>query len=373
MCIAGKCHFPTLKGFNLTINLAHDDSDELRGQVLAAANSKTPLNIVGSNSKSFYGRPALGRPLVVNKHSGIINYEPTELVITARCGTRLADITAALNENGQMLPFEPPYFAGDATIGGAIATGLSGPRRPYAGSARDAVLGVKLLDGRGEILKFGGEVMKNVAGFDVSRLMAGALGTLGVLLEISIKVHPLPLTEQTLIYKLDITDALEQMKRQARQNWPLSAACHDGEYLRIRLSGEETAIEAATKQLGGDIMPLEEGKLFWSDLRDQKLAYFQDETPLWRLSLASAAPQPQLSGSWFIDWGGALRWLKTNETPETVFAQAKALGGHACRFRSPQGGAFQPLSPNLEKLHRRLKAAFDPHAIFNPGRMYPDW
>ena len=167
-----------------------DVSVLLREQVLAAIADKTSLNIIGSSSKAFYGRPAHGEPLVVIDHRGIISYEPTELVMTARCGTRLADIEAVLAERGQMLAFEPPHFGPDATLGGIVATGLSGPRRPYTGAVRDVVLGVKLLNGHGEILKFGGEVMKNVAGFDVSRLMVGALGTLGVVLEISMKVLP---------------------------------------------------------------------------------------------------------------------------------------------------------------------------------------
>ncbi len=170
--------------------------------------------------------------------------EPTELVITARCGTRLADIESVLAERGQMLAFEPPHFGPNATLGGAVATGLSGPRRPYAGAVRDVVLGVKLLNGHGEILKFGGEVMKNVAGFDVSRLMVGALGTLGVALDISMKVLPQPEADITLIFPMSPDAALVQMNRWAGQNWPLSAVCFDGEVVRIRLSGAQTAIES---------------------------------------------------------------------------------------------------------------------------------
>lgn len=352
--------------------LAIDVESDLREQVLSAIANNTPLNLIGGNSKSFYGRPAQGKPIAVGGHQGILNYEPTELVLTARCGTSLKEIEKVLSEHRQMLAFEPPHFA-SATLGGAVAAGISGSRRPFSGSARDSVLGVKILNGRGEVLKFGGEVMKNVAGFDISRLMAGALGTLGVLLEISIKVMPLPETERTLIYEMNENAALTQMNLLSRQNWPLSAACYDGENLKIRLSGAEKAIFDTARQLGGDVMPFKEGNNYWSDLREQKLAFFQDNTTLWRLSLPSAAAQPRLSGTWFIDWGGALRWLKTDETEESIFGKTTQLGGHACRFRSGQGGMFQPLAPALEKLHRKIKSAFDPQGIFNPGRLYPGW
>lgn len=355
------------------IELSCDASALLRERVLTAIAGKTPVNIIGSGSKTFYGRPAQGEPLEVVQHHGIISYEPTELVITARCGTRLADIEAVLAERGQMLAFEPPYFGPGATLGGVVATGLSGPRRPYAGSVRDVVLGVKMLNGHGEILKFGGEVMKNVAGFDVSRLMVGALGTLGVILDISMKVLPRPEAETTLIFLMTPDAALAQMNRWAGQNWPLSAACFDGEALRIRLSGAQTAIASVRQKLGGDLLPDDEASLFWADTREQRLDFFQDETPLWRLSLASATAQPDLPGAWFIDWGGTLRWLKTGQPAETVFQTAHALGGHACRFRSPLGGQFQPLSAGLEKLHRNIKQAFDPHGIFNAGRLYKGW
>ena len=350
-----------------------DISALLRERVLAAIADKTPVNIIGSDSKAFYGRPAQGEPLAVAEHCGIISYEPTELVITARCGTRLADIEAVLAKHGQMLAFEPPHFGANATLGGAMATGLSGSRRPYAGAVRDVVLGVTLLNGHGEILKFGGEVMKNVAGFDVSRLMVGALGTLGVVLDISMKVLPRPETETTLMFPLTPDTALVQMNRRAGQNWPLSAACFDSEAVRIRLSGAETAIKTARQKLGGDALPDDKATAFWEDVREQRLAFFQGERTLWRLSLASATLQPDLPGAWFIDWGGALRWLKTDQPAETIFQTAQSLGGHACRFRSSLGGEFQPLSTGLEKLHRQIKLAFDPHGIFNAGRLYAGW
>jgi glycolate oxidase FAD binding subunit len=372
MSIGEKCRFLIWKGFNLTGISSYDAAGELREKVLDAIAQKSPLNITGGNSKAFYGRQAIGQPLDVSKHCGILNYEPTELVLTARCGTRLKDIESALADNSQMLGFEPPHFGPDTTLGGAIASGLSGPRRPYAGSLRDAVLGVKLLNGRGEIVKFGGEVMKNVAGFDVSRLQAGALGTLGILLEVSIKVFPKPTQEQTLVYAFkDNSLAIGQMLNLARKHWPVTAMSYADGQLRVRLSGAVAAMERVRQNLGGELMTADEDWQFWSALRDLKLAFFQDDRPLWRFSLPCAAELPKLSGDWFIDWGGALRWLKSYEPYEAVFSQAKAAGGHACLFRSKAGGAFQPLSPGVEHLHRNLKAAFDPYGIFNPGRLYP--
>jgi len=352
---------------------AHDLSWMFSEKIRAALADKVSLDIKGSGSKSFYGRKPQGEPLMVSGHQGIISYEPTELVVTARCGTRLTDLEAVLAEQGQILAFEPPHFGTGATLGGAVATGLSGPRRPYAGALRDTVLGVKLMNGHGEILKFGGEVIKNVAGFDVSRLMVGALGTLGLLLEISLKVSPCPECEATLVFSMPPAAALEQMTRWAGQTWPLSAACYDGASLLIRLSGAAAAIAQTRHKLGGDILTTDEAAKFWSDLREQKLAFFQSETPLWRLSLASATPQPKISGSWLFDWGGALRWLKSDEESTVIFRETQSLGGHACRFRSPSGGEFQPLSSGLEKLHGKIKTAFDPDNIFNPGRLYPGW
>jgi len=350
-----------------------DLSEIFSEKVRAAVAAKISLNIQGSGSKSFYGRPAQGEPLLISGHHGIINYDQTELVITARCGTRLANIEAVLAEHGQMLPFEPPHFGPQATLGGAIATGLSGPRRPYAGAARDVVLGVRLLNGRGEILKFGGEVIKNVAGFDVARLMVGALGTLGMLLEISMRVLPRPQHEATLLFQLPPDVGLRQMNRWAGQNWPLSGACYDGENLRVRLSGAEAAISEARKKMGGEVLSSAEAATFWHDLREQRLAFFQGEMPLWRLSMAPAAGRASLPGFWLIDWGGALRWLKTEAEPAVIFREAQLSGGHACRFRSLLGGEFQPLPTGLENLHRKLKQAFDPHGVFNLGRLYAGW
>ncbi len=350
-----------------------DNSLILRERVLAAIADKKSLQIIGGNSKAFYGRSITAEPLHIAEHSGILHYEPSELVITARAGTPLAEIETTLAAQGQMLAFEPPHFGTTATLGGTVAAGLSGSRRPYAGAVRDVVLGVRLLNGHGDMVKFGGEVMKNVAGFDVSRLQVGALGTLGVLLDISLKVLPRPETETTLAFSMTEAQALTAMIEYGKKNLPISAMCFDGEAFNIRLSGAEAAIAKSRQHLGGEVLSPINAETFWLSVREQQHAFFQSETPLWRLSMAPATAQPKLSGTWFIDWGGALRWLKTEENSETIFAAMTVVSGSACRFRSSLGCEFQPLTPELEKLHRNIKRAFDPHGIFNIGRLYPSW
>ena len=282
------------------MNPAADISPELQQAITAALADRTPLNLTGGGSKGFFGRDPVGTPLALSGHRGIINYEPKELVLTARAGTPLAEVEATLAGRQQMLPFEPPHFGKGATLGGAIACGLSGPRRPYAGAARDFVLGIRMINGRGELLHFGGEVMKNVAGYDLSRLMTGALGTLGVILEISLKVLPAPEQEITLLQEQSLEQALQQMNRWAGMPLPLSAACYDGLQLHLRLSGTTQGIHAGQTQLGGD--RLADGDAFWRSVREQRHAFFQTEQPLWRLSVAPAAAPLSLPGKQLIDW-----------------------------------------------------------------------
>jgi glycolate oxidase FAD binding subunit len=331
-----------------------------------------PLDLQGSGSKRFYGREARGAPLALGEHRGIINYEPKELVLTARCGTPLAELEALLAAQGQMLAFEPPHFGDNATLGGTIACGFSGPRRPYAGSARDFVLGVRIINGRGEVLRFGGEVMKNVAGYDVSRLMTGALGTLGLILDVSLKVLPRPEEEITLVQERGPDEAIRIMNEWAALPLPLSAACYDGLHLQVRLSGTPTAVAAAHERIGGE--SLADSAAFWQDLREQRHGFFSSEKPLWRLSLPSHASHLSLSGKQFIDWGGAQRWLIPDADAETVRKAAARLGGHATLFRGGDhsGEVFHPLPEPLSVLHRNLKRSFDPDGIFNPGRLYRD-
>ncbi len=349
-----------------------DISLELQEIVQKALELESPLRIVGGNTKAFYGRKSEGDILEVSGHRGIVNYEPTELVITVRGATPLAEIEAALAENNQMLGFEPPYFGSQSTLGGTMACGFSGPRRPFAGAIRDFVLGCKLLNGKAEILKFGGEVMKNVAGYDISRLMAGALGTLGVLLEISMKILPKPPTELTLAYEMDFERAVEAMTTWCRQPSPLSALCFDGHRVFARISGNEKTVTSAHARMGGETISANSD--FWKSIRDQRHSFFECTANLWRLSMAPASPEPSLPGKWFLDWGGAQRWLITDAEPERIFRIAEETGGHGILYRSPDPATdrFQPLPDKLMQLHKNLKQAFDPAGILNPGRMHAD-
>ena len=337
-------------------------------RIRAAAGSGAPLRLRGGGSKDFYGGALAGDVLDTRGHAGIVSYEPTELVVTARCGTRLDELEATLAANGQMLAFEPPRFGAQATLGGCVAAGLSGPRRAAAGAVRDFVLGARLLDGRARELSFGGQVMKNVAGYDVSRLLAGSLGTLGLLLEISLKVLPRPAEELTLQLELSEEAALEALNRWAGQPLPVTASAWRGGVLCLRLSGAASAVRAAAKSIGGKTVADP-----WAGIREQTDPYFAGDTPLWRLSVPSHAPALGLPGEQLIEWGGALRWLRTAADAAAVRAAASRAGGHATLFRaaSKEAGAFAPLSPMLLQLHRQLKAAFDPAGIFNPGRLHP--
>ena len=349
-----------------------DLSASLAERIRSAIADDTPLSIVGGGSKAFLGRPTQARPLHVGGHRGIVSYEPSELVVTARGGTPLREVEAALKERAQMLAFEPPRFGDTDTLGGTVAAAQSGPRRPYAGAVRDFVLGVRLLDGKGDILSFGGQVMKNVAGYDLSRLMAGAMGTLGILLDVSLKVLPRPEREVTLLFEIDAARAIAKMNEWARRPLPLSGAFHEGDRLRVRLSGSPPGVEAAAAQLGGE---RGDNAQVWAELRDQRSAFFRDPTPLWRISVPPASAPLDLPGQTLIDWGGAIRWTRTEAAPATVRDAAGRLGGHAMLFRNGDrsGLVYHPLSPGLERLHRRLKDTFDPQRVLNRGRMYPDW
>jgi glycolate oxidase FAD binding subunit len=345
---------------------------QFREQVRAAAAGKTALRVRGGGSKDWYGQGFDGEVLDTRTHSGIIDYEPSELVITARTGTPLAQIEAALAQENQMLAFEPPHFGAGATLGGVIASGLAGPRRASSGGVRDFVLGTVLMDGTGELLRFGGQVMKNVAGYDVSRLLAGSLGTLGLMLEHSIKVLPRPVREQSLVFSMSEIDAIAHLNQWAGKPLPLSASCwHDGT-LTLRLSGADAAVSAAMRTLGGE--QLADADAFWHRLREQQHAFF-DGASIWRLSLPPASAALILRGEQMMEWGGAQRWLKVDADADMargIRRVAAAAGGHATLFRGGDKriGVFQPLAPAVARIHERLKLAFDPHNVFNPGRMY---
>jgi glycolate oxidase FAD binding subunit len=336
----------------------------LTDRIRDAADRKLGLRLRGGGSKDFFGNAPRGEVLDTRGYAGIVAYEASELVLTARCGTPLADVEQALAERGQCLPFEPPHF-GAATFGGCIAAGLSGPRRASAGALRDFVLGVKLLDGRGRLLQFGGQVMKNVAGYDISRLVAGSLGTLGLIAEASIKVLPKAPMEMTRRLQMDETAALDAMNQWAGEPLAVSAtAWHDG-VLHVRLSGSAPALDAAARRVGGA-----EASFDWAAVREQTHPFFAGSAALWRLSVPSITPP--LGGAPLIEWGGALRWARGDG--KELRDVAKRAGGHATLFRAADksAGAFQPLDPVVMRLHRELKSAFDPAGILNPGRLYAE-
>ncbi|WP_372723718.1 glycolate oxidase subunit GlcE [Immundisolibacter sp.] len=345
-----------------------DISDSLQAAVRGAIETRQPLQPRGHGSKDFYGNAAGGERLDVSGHRGVVSYEPGDLVLSARAGTPLAQIEALLTEHGQMLGFEPPQFGGRGTLGGAVAAGWSGPRRPWAGSVRDFVLGVRAINGRGERVRFGGETIKNVAGYDLPRLYAGSLGTLGLLLEVSVRVLPIAEAEVTLV--LEPADPLRQMLDWQRRPWPLSGLCQVGGQVYLRLSGTAAGVDAARKQIGGE--PWAQGAVFWQALRDLELPFFAGGSPLWRMSVLPATPPPDLAGEWLVDWGGAQRWLRSEAPPAQVWAAAAAAHGHASLIRDGErgGGVFQPLPPAHTALQQRLKAELDPSGLFSPGRLY---
>jgi len=346
-------------------------------RVRAAFSTGEPLRLEGAGSKSFLGRDtsdAGHQTLAVSGHAGIIDYQPEELVVTARCGTTLEAIDVVLSEHGQQLSFEPPWLGPGATIGGTIACGLSGPARPYAGSARDLVLGARVLTGRGEVLRFGGEVMKNVAGYDCSRLMTSALGTLGVLLDLSLKVMPIPAMTLTRTQACDQAEAIARMTRWVGRPLPVTATFWDGEQLWVRLSGAEQGVRAAVSFIGGDAVDEVRAERFWREkVREQGHGFFAGDQPLWRLSVPPATPPLDLPGRQVVEWGGGQRWLKGDLDVHLIRDAATRVGGHATLFRGGDraGEVFHPLPAPLMALHRSLKAAFDPKGILNPGRLYP--
>jgi glycolate oxidase FAD binding subunit len=349
-----------------------DALQRLEEQIRSAAAAGRPLRVRGRGTKDFYGGALAGELLETEDLAGILDYEPTELVVSARAGTPLEDLERALGGHGQMLGCEPPRF-GAATLGGAVASGLNGPRRAYGGALRDFVLGVELIDGRGTRLRFGGRVIKNVAGFDVSRLMAGSLGTLGVLTAITLKTLPRPACECTLRFEMDQDRALESMSQWARRPLPISATIWQAGVLHVRLSGAEGAVSAASRSLGGAACAA--GARFWEEVREQRLPHFS-AGELWRVSLPARSPALALPAPVLLEWGGALRWFPGPLDARTVREACRAHGGHATLYRAavkPAEGPFPPLPASLLALHRRLKAAFDPRHILNRGRLHPDF
>jgi glycolate oxidase FAD binding subunit len=355
--------------------------NRLVDRVLTARATKTALDITGGGTKAFYGEAPRGEPLPVRELAGISSHEPTELVVTVRAGTPLAELEAALLEKQQCLPFEPPRFADGGTVGGMVAAGLAGPARASAGAVRDYVLGATLLDGRGELLTFGGQVMKNVAGYDVSRVLAGSLGTLGVICEVSLKVLPIAPATRTLRLEKSQPAALRLLNEWAGLPLPLSASAWWDGLLVVRLAGAHAAVDAAAARLGGETIDEPLASTFGRGLRDHGDEFFagakkaaQGAAALWRIALPSVAPPLALSGEQLIEWGGAQRWFATSTPAPAVREAARRAGGHATLFyaHDKSAGVFTPLAPPNARIQRALKDAFDPDRVFNPGRMYPD-
>ena len=375
-------------------------TDPLAETVRQAAATGRALRIRGGGSKDFYGQALEGDVLDISGHNGVISYEPSELVVTVRAGTRLAELEALLASQGQCLPFEPPHFGPNATVGGMVASGLSGPARASSGAVRDFLLGVVMLNGRGEHLTFGGQVIKNVAGYDVSRLMAGALGTLGVLLEVSLKVLPMAPAEATLQCRLPEPAALALLQRWGGQPLPLNASCWvrsasaspAEDFLFVRLRGAAAAVQSAGPSMRADVqaagghsvvMDSAQARADWNACREQTLPFFtQPPAPdscLWRLSVPQTAPAFELPFAQLIEWHGGLRWMWAPAVAAVLLRQvAQQAGGHATLFRRAAGvpdtmPVFTPLTPVQARIHRGLKAQFDPAGILNPHRLSADW
>jgi glycolate oxidase FAD binding subunit len=372
-------------------------------QVRAARADGTMLDIRGGGTKAWYGEAPQGAPLDVTGLRGISSYEPSELVVTVRAGTPLAELEAALAEKGQCLPFEPPRFdavgvastegaaggvggtgggTAGGTVGGMVAAGLAGPARAAVGGVRDYVLGATLLNGRAEVLSFGGQVMKNVAGYDVARLLAGSLGTLGVICEVSLKVLPVPVASTTLRFDVSQVEALRLLNTWGGQPLPLSASAWWQGVLVLRLAGAAAAVDAAVARLGGEVVDPAMADAFWSGLRDQRDEFFLEAgkaqhagAVLWRLSVPSVAPPLALEGDTLVEWGGAQRWLVCSAPAAAVRAAATAAGGHATLYRAQDksAGVFTPLSAPLARIQQQVKAAFDPDGVFNRGRLTPEF
>ncbi|MEY2802636.1 MAG: putative Glycolate oxidase subunit [Pseudomonadota bacterium] len=353
-------------------------------RVRAAAAAGHSLRIRGGGTKDFYGEPgAPAEVLSTSALTGIVSYEPSELVVTVRAGTPLAELEATLSAQGQCLPFEPPHFGPGATVGGMVAAGLSGPARASVGSVRDYVLGVTMVNGRGEVLVFGGQVMKNVAGYDVSRLMAGSMGTLGLIAQVSLKVLPVAPAEATLRFGMTQAQALQRLNAWGGQPLPLNASAWVEDAgvptLYLRLRGAMAAVEAACRSLGGERQP--DAAADWTLSRDLRLPWFNERAgrDLWRLSVPQTAPVLDLPDTPYVEWHGGQRWVRAQPAASAaVRAAAHAVGGSATLFMTGEGGAarpgrFDPLPAPLDRIHRDLKREFDPAGIFNPGRLYPDF
>jgi glycolate oxidase FAD binding subunit len=356
-----------------------DIAEALVERVCAAASARMPLRIVGGDTKRFYGRPVAGDTLALAGHHGVLRYDPAELVITARAGTLLADIEALLARHGQRLPFEPPSFGPMATLGGTVAAGLAGPARIARGPVRDYVLGARLLTGDGRVLKFGGEVMKNVAGYDVSRLLAGSLGVLGALLDVSLKVLPVARGTRTLLRRVDAQGAIGLLGAIVQRGMPVTGSFWSAGELHVRLEGSESGLDEVMPLVEGELMDAQAAAALWYSVREQTHPYFASARPLWRLSLPTITAGAALirADRVALEWNGAQAW-RSGVDRQTIDLITRTAGGHATLFRrgdaddDTPGEVFAPLPAPILELHRAVKRVFDPAGILNPGRMYAD-
>jgi len=363
-------------------------------QIVEARNARRCLRIRGGGSKDFYGN-ALGNFAVLDTrvHSGITSYEPSELVVTAKAGTPLMELEAALLEKNQYLPFEPPNFTPESTVGGMVAAGLNGAARASSGSVRDHVLGVQMVSSAADILSFGGTVMKNVAGYDVSRLLAGSMGTLGLISEVSLKVLPLPVMDRTIGFDVDQAKAITLMNRWRALPLPINSTAwvdargtklgRDALFVRLRgaVAAVESAVSQMTKSHSGYQLPAEHSPSVWRSANDHALPFFVPPTPdlcLWRLSLPATTPPLKVNHPQNIEWQGAQRWLWAPASEALALREiATQAGGHATLFRASvthsdadkSAGVFQSLSLVLSRLNQNLRQQLDPHGVFNTGRM----
>lgn len=358
--------------------------NHFKDQILEASASKNVLRITGSGSKDWYGNNLKGTPLPTKDYQGIIDYQPDELVITVKAGTSLKEVESALSEKNQQFAFEPPRLDG-ATIGGMICSGLAGPGRASVGGLRDFVLGANIMDGQGQIMNFGGTVMKNVAGYDVSRLLPGSLGTLALLLDVSIKVLPKPAASATLHVSIEQGKAIALINQLASQPWPINASCWIGEAvgtLYLRLSGAKAAVQTAItsfkKEYGMQLLDDEAAHIFWDSIRDQKHDWFKNnsEKPLWRLAIPSTAAPLKLEGETLIEWHGGQRWWKGEIASQEIKALARSLDGHASIFKASAKTSDMfsslkdnPLTAALAPIEERLRKSFDPHGVFATERL----
>lgn len=357
--------------------MKNDISDSLIEQVHNAASNQSALTISGGNSKNFYGNTVRGETVATASHSGIIKYQPSELVVTVRSGTLLTELETELKANNQMLAFEPPSHSTNSTIGGIIACSLSGPRRVACGSARDFVLGASIINGRAESLKFGGQVMKNVAGYDASRLMVGAQGTLGIITDISLKVLPINETEITVNINTEKERGFTQLRRWVRQGIPITASCYINDTLFLRIGSTSASVKQSLVTINKQFRTEQVDAVFWQTIKNQTHTFFTEQpagdTTLWRCSHQPTTDFYGNSDNQLIEWNGALRWIYSDQNLHDI---ASTYGGHATRYPidsdiNPKD-IFQPMSPALMKVHKRLKQAFDPDGILNPGRLYTD-